>query len=107
MDYFPFNAALRPFGLQDIILSVGVKPSDKISLALDAHQFMTAASVMSPSAEELNALGQEIDLTANLRYNKHFAVVLGGSVFLPGDVVKQVLGEQTAFWGYLMTMVNF
>ena len=99
MDYF-IGAGSFARGLQDIGLSFGMKANDQTSVSLDLHNF---TAPQAPSGFD-NALGQEIDFTVNHKYNSALTLVAGLSAFMPGDDFG---GEDTAFWGYLSSIVNF
>ena len=99
MDYF-IGAGSFASGLQDIGLSASMKANDKATLSLDLHHFTAPERPTSLDT----ALGQEVDFTLNYKYNSAFSIVGGLSAFLPGDDFG---GDDTAFWGYLSTIVTF
>jgi hypothetical protein len=99
MDYF-IGAGSFAKGLQDMGVSIGMKANDKTSLALDLHNFTAPQSAAGLDT----SLGQEIDFTLNYKYNAAFSLVGGVSAFMPGDDFG---GEDTAFWGYLSSVVTF
>ena len=105
MDYFP--ALLNSYGLQDFGLSASTSITERFRLGLDFHHFMMAASIELSDGHELNVLGQEFDLTATYRYNRHFSIVGGASTFLPREAVETIIGDEQTYWFYLMTVVSF
>ncbi len=104
MDYFPFNATLRPFGLQDAFVTISSAPLSGVSVALAAHLFGTATDV-TVGESAATALGEEFDLTGTWKASKPLALQLGVSTFIPGAVVNDLLGDRTTYWGYLMGSV--
>lgn len=102
MDFFP--GSLSGQGLHNLTGSLSISPSNKLNFRIDVHQFTLAQSVSTNGADNL---GQEIDLTSSFKYNKQFSIQAGLSAFFPGEVTDSVRGEDTAYWLYLMTVVNF
>jgi len=109
MDYFP--RTYSRYGLQDFALRMGVKAASNVTLHVDLHHFALEqrASWIDPAGNrvEKQVLGQEVDVTAKVKYNTHFSFVTGASLFLADDLMRQVIGKETAFQCYLMTMVTF
>ena len=99
MDYF-IGAGSFARGLQDLGLSFGMKANDQTSISIDLHNF---SAPQAPAGAD-DVLGNEIDFTVNHKYNSALTIVAGLSAFMPGDDFG---GEDTAFWGYLSTIVNF
>ena len=99
MDYF-VGAGSFARGLQDMGVSFGIKPNAKTSVNVDLHNF---TAPQAPTTID-SALGQEIDVTLNYKYNSALSIVAGVSAFMPGDDFG---GEDNAFWGYLSSIVNF
>lgn len=99
MDYF-VGAGSFARGLQDVSVQVGLSPNPKTTLALDFHHFTAPEA---PQGIE-KGLGQEIDFTVNFTYNKALSLVGGLSAFVPGDDFG---GQDTAFWGYISSIVTF
>ncbi|MEP0861318.1 MAG: alginate export family protein [Ignavibacterium sp.] len=106
MDYF-INVAANTggLGLNDIYVKAQYLPVDsKFDIAADFHHFMSNQK----SASDQNTFGQEIDLTIKYKFVKGTAIVWGGSVFFPGDLMKALFAprEDAAFWTYLMITAN-
>lgn len=119
MDYFYVGNHLNNVGLQDIIIRLKYK-AEKWNIALDVHEFMTAAEVLD--AKELaktgnytsmnSMLGTEIDLTFGYLLPGGVNVMAGYSHFLPGEtlgIIKNVKDwngngrtDQTCNWAYVM-----
>ena len=109
MDYYPFNDALFPYGLQDAIVSLSTDVGRGLRLYLDVHHLMAASEPSLRGAgihEDVSTYGQEIDLAGQYRYNEHFGIGAGASAFVPGSFVEHVLGDETTWWLYLTTMVT-
>ncbi|MDA3843126.1 MAG: alginate export family protein [Candidatus Kapabacteria bacterium] len=106
MDYFihvPNNTG--DMGLNDMYLMLNYNPKDcKFKFGANFHLFATNQSDL---ADE-NALGNELDLTIKYMFTKGTTIVWGGSVFMPGDLMKNKpgeyfsFGEDNAFWTYIM-----
>ncbi|AFH48574.1 Hypothetical protein IALB_0862 [Ignavibacterium album JCM 16511] len=103
MDYFPSNTF--GLGVSDFYLKTSFSPVDsKFSLSADVHHFMSNQK----SAADQNTFGQEIDLTIIYKFAQGTNITWGGSVFLPGDLMKTLYSprEDAAFWTYLMITAN-
>jgi hypothetical protein len=104
MDYFvniPSNTQM--YGLVDLLARTALTFSEKVNLNIWFHHFAHHQSVAGH-----RALGQEIDMVLNLRYNKAVTFELGVSTFLPAAIMRDRFGgSDAAFWGYLMTTVAF
>ena len=109
LDYFP--KTFTAYGLQDFALRVGFNPTPAITLNLDLHHFALEQAAPFTNDEgallEKRTLGEEIDVTAKVKYNKNFSFVTGASLFLADDLMQRTLGKETGFKLYLMTIVNF
>jgi Alginate export len=83
MDYF-YNV---PNGLIDGYATAGACPTDWLSLRVDAHNFTYLTSQgrlrRNGSMEELNQLGQEVDILASFEIKKGFYLDAGYSMFIP------------------------
>lgn len=110
MDYFlNIPGDTKNLGLNDLYLSINYN-AEKIPLtaSLMGHYFM---SNKKNSSDE-NSFGQEFDLTLKYQFIKEAAVTWGGSIFLPGDIMKRNFNsvngtrEDTAFWSYIMITTN-
>ena len=102
MDYFP--RTFSPYGLQDVAFSVGLNPLPALGLKVDLHHFASERGIDTTGQQ---GLGQEIDLSVKYKYNDSFSLAAGASLFLADDVMKPVIGNDTASWFYLMSVVNF
>jgi hypothetical protein len=110
MDYFvniPSNT--KGLGINDFYLTSNLKfVESKFSAQLDAHHFM--ANQKSLAGE--SSFGQEVDLTIRYDFIKGTVISWGGSVFLPGDLMKtfwktsSMERKDLAFWTYLMVTAN-
>lgn len=108
MDYFPSSA--YGYGTNDFYFKANVNPAEsKFSFALDVHHFMSnqkvhISSSNDPTGKDASNFGQEFDLTVKYNFVENTAVTWGGSLFLPGDVMKYFYSprEDAAFWTYLM-----
>jgi len=101
MDYFLGFGG--PSGLRDAGLSVGFNVSDPFKVMVDVHHF----TADQEQADAGTVFGQELDVTGIYAYNSAFSFRVGLSVFSPDELMEARFGEDTAFWGYLMTVVNF
>ncbi len=105
MDYFINIPANTKFlGLHDFYISAGYNPSgSKFSGSLVLHHFASNKKLV-----EETSFGQEIDLTVSYSFIKGTTLSWGGSLFLPGEIMKTFYrttrGERDdpAFWSYLM-----
>ncbi|GMQ81874.1 MAG: hypothetical protein BMS9Abin05_1311 [Rhodothermia bacterium] len=102
MDYFVSFGSPAGIGLRDYSLSLALNPSEALRVKVDIHQFM-ADQVPAGADDEF---GQEVDVTGVFKYNEAFSFTIGASAFTPGDLMKSSRGDDTAFWAYLMTVVN-
>lgn len=110
MDYFlNIPGDTKNLGLNDYYVNINYN-AEKIPLtaSLMGHYFM---SNKKNSADE-NSFGQEFDLTLKYQFLKEVAVTWGGSIFLPGDLMKRNFNtvngarEDAAFWSYIMITTN-
>lgn len=110
MDYFiniPSNT--KGLGINNFYLASSYKfPDSKFSAQVNAHHFM--ANQKSFAGE--STFGQEIDLVVKYDFIKGTTLNWGGSVFLPGDLMKSfwkigtIERKDPAFWTYLMVTAN-
>jgi len=103
MDYFPINAGGH--GVNNFYLKANINPKDsKLNLALDFHHFLSNQKSLSNKS----VFGQEIDLTLVYKFIKGTSITWGGSVFLPGELMKEIYAprEDIAFWSYVMITAN-
>ncbi len=112
MDNF---LASNNLGLMDIALRLKVKASDRWTVKADAHMFRaaeeyTVATAKDDAVETESAIGNEIDLTAAFK-DGSFGFVLGASTFIAADDAdgysSNLVGGETATWGYAMCIANF
>jgi hypothetical protein len=116
MDYFiniPSNTFGR--GLNDFYLTINILPSDsKFSFSADVHHFMsnrpfeTSLPNNQTIIDNLSSFGQEIDLTLRYNFIKGTTISWGGSVFIPGELMRLIFnqGYDVAFWSYVMITAN-
>jgi hypothetical protein len=119
MDYFinlPRNT--MGLGLNDFYITSIFKPDDSNWVfGANIHHFMSNQSAnitvgdnTSPTAE--NTFGQEIDLTVKYSFIKGTTLVWGGSVFFPGNLMKEMyttdegIRDDVAYWTYLMLIAK-
>jgi hypothetical protein len=119
MDYFiniPGNTDMR--GLNDFYLFWNYQPKDcDWEASINLHHFMLNqpakyTTVFGPNltqqVTEFSTFGQEIDVTIKYKFIKGTTLTWGGSVFLPGDYMKEIFSRQgikkedPAFWSYVM-----
>lgn len=106
MDYFiniPGNTFL--LGLNDFYASISLQGKENPwSGSLVFHHFNSN----KPSPADQSAFGQEIDLTLKYDIVPGTSVSWGGSLFLPGELMKSIFNtpqgkrDDTAFWSYIM-----
>lgn len=100
-------------GLQDIIIKAWIKPTEKMKIAIQLHQFLSART-STVSAPPRN-LGQEIDVSVHYPLAKNTKLSLGYShYFGNGTVSAKVSGTHAAGIGnttldgnWFYTMVDF
>ena len=110
MDYFlNIPVDTKNLGLNDYYVTFNYNPeSVPLTTSLAGHYLM---SNKKNSFDE-NAFGQEFDLTIKYQFIKEAAVTWGGSIFLPGDIMKRNFNtangvrEDAAFWSYIMITTN-
>jgi hypothetical protein len=93
-------------GLMDIHLKGGIAIASKTKLNGAAHLFRANEDFVLTSGATSKAFGSEIDLTLNHVYSANVTMVVGASLFSPGDVFKQTRGGDLSTWFYLMTVVG-
>lgn len=119
MDYYFVGNHINNVGLQDIILRLKYK-AEKWNLALDFHQFITAAEVYdskesaktSSIVAKNNNLGTEIDLTFGYKLKEGVAITAGYSHYLTSETLAYIKGikdykgdgrtNQISNWAYVM-----
>lgn len=106
MDYFlNIPVDTKNLGLNDYYVTLNYNPeSIPLATSLAGHYFMANKK----NSFDENAFGQEFDLTVKYQFIKEAAVTWGGSIFMPGDIMKRSFNttngvrEDAAFWSYLM-----
>ncbi len=110
MDYFfKSQASIRGIGLNDFyFLSEYAPKESKWFASLDVHHLMSNQK----GTNGYNVFGQELDLTVKYSFLKGVNLSWGGSIFLPGDLLKTYFKvgraerSDPAFWSYLMASIN-
>jgi hypothetical protein len=117
MDYFSnINNSTGGYGLNDYYLRLQYQEKNSpFSAHLDAHYFMTN-QVAKLQSGDYSDFGQEIDVVLGYKLNKFATIEWGGSVFLPGDLMKEmwivpnstptIYRDDMSFWSYLALKVN-
>lgn len=111
MDYFYVASPFGRGGLQDYYLKAKYKPSDKVTLGADLHQFSSATDV-EVNNHTKRSLGQELDLLGTYTLNKHISFEGGYSHFFPtaaltAPSVKNIVNAKNgADWAYLMVIIK-
>jgi hypothetical protein len=104
MDYFvnlPRDTYDR--GLQDIYATVVMNPTENTIVHCELHDFRLAESLSGQ-----RALGQELDIIGNMRYNKYVNFEIAACAFIPGKVMRAAYGSaDVSQWGYLSVQVSF
>lgn len=108
MDYFGvMPVSTGNLGLNDYYLTLTLLPFKDWNIGINAHHFTT-----NQFYNDLNALGQEVDLTVKYDFIKGTALTFGTSVFLPGDLMKEIFKtpagprEDASLWSYIMITAN-
>ncbi len=130
---FPFHTNHGQYGymdnfswgnMQDIVIKLKTKPGGgKTTVKLDYHMFKLQDAkgdwLNVVGTKALNGMdgastytktdaGTEIDLTVVHPYSKRLKVVLGYSIFQPGEAVKERTGkDDSSEWGYAMFIMSF
>jgi hypothetical protein len=108
MDYFlAIPAQLDQAGLVDAILRGSLNTSEKTTVRLDLHRFLTAEK-----RDDERALGTELDLVGRWRFASPGNLELGFGVFFPEDLMTRLLpafenGKKTTWWGYAQFILNW
>lgn len=110
MDYFTnFPLHTLGLGLNDFYLMFDFNPAGSLwSGSLNVHHF--TSNLKSISGDRV--FGQEADLTVRYQFVKGTTLTWGGSIFLPGKLMKTNFGaltgnnEDTSFWSYLMATIS-
>jgi hypothetical protein len=103
IDYFvniPRDTKNR--GLQDLYARAVFQPSDNTTLSFTLHTFSLAESLTGEKA-----LGQELDIVGNWKYNKFVSFEVVGSLFFPGKVMRTTFNDaDVSQWAYLTALVS-
>jgi hypothetical protein len=111
MDYF-FKSPSSNYnlGLNDYYFTFTFNPkNNNFSFGINYHQFKSNATSLGGSSD----IGGEFDITASYELIKRTAITWGGSVFMPGTLMKQYFWTSkdprydTSFWSYIMITANF
>ena len=111
MDYF-FESYSTTYGLglnDYYVTSAFDVPNTALNVALDLHLLKSNKAKVNYGTD----LGQEIDLTLKYNLIKEASLSWGGSIFLPGDLMKTYFqtakGDRSdlGFWSYVMITANF
>jgi hypothetical protein len=110
MDYFiniPQNTS--NLGLNDFYLNINYSPQQsKFQFDAMFHHFLSNQKALNDN----NIFGQEIDLTVIYNFITGTKIQWGGSLFIPGNLIKQIFGsnitkpDDTSFWTYIMIAAN-
>ncbi|UCG51366.1 MAG: alginate export family protein [Candidatus Latescibacterota bacterium] len=107
MDYFisiPANTFGR--GLVDWHVRLSAKPQTDTTTKLAVHYFRSHKEETLSGGSTSKAFGTEADLTVGYKYNDALTLTGGASVFWPGDVFKEMRGDRTTAWFYVMTTLT-
>jgi hypothetical protein len=110
MDYFlNIPVDTKNLGLNDMYMSINYNADGiPLSASFMAHNFISNKK----SSGDENGFGQEVDLTLKYQFIKEVMVMWGGSIFLPGDLMKRNFytgngsRDDAAFWSYIMITTN-
>ncbi len=110
MDYFlNIPVDTKNQDLNDYYVNVNFNPEAiPLNTSLAAHYF----SLNKKNITAENVLGEEFDLTIKYQFLKEVTVTWGGSIFLPGDIMKRNFDsangkrDDPAFWSYIMITTN-
>ena len=104
--------------IHNIRLSASAKPTEKLTVKADLHFFWlddsndawynAGGGVIrpgTPGADDF--VGEEIDLTAKYKLNKHVALQAGYSHFFAADFVEDTGSDDDADWAYFQTVFTF
>ncbi|MFT2011213.1 alginate export family protein [Pontibacter sp. 13R65] len=113
MDYFYVADGFGKSGLVNYYLKSRYKVTDKLSVALDAHQFVSPNNVLNPESVSLNRnFGTELDLVLSSTITNAIGLEAGYSTLfasstLASPAVKNVANaDKQANWAYLMINIK-
>ncbi|MGB7784816.1 MAG: alginate export family protein [Salinimicrobium sp.] len=108
MDYFYVGNHQNTVGLVDLYGKVTYS-APKFELSVIPHAFSSAATIIDPSAGEMDKyLGTEVDLAGSWKVAKDFSVAMGYSQMFATDSLELLKGGDAGAsqnWAWLM--VNF
>ena len=112
MDLFSWR------NIHNVRLSASAKPIDKLTVKGDLHFFWLddtsdawynagggVVRPATPGADDF--VGEELDLTAIYKFNKHLTFMAGYSHFFAGDFVEDTGPSDDADWVYIQTAFAF
>lgn len=112
MDLFSWR------NIHNLRLSASGKPMEKLTLKCDLHFFWLddtsdawynagggIVRPATPGADDF--VGEELDLTAIYKVNRHLVLMAGYSHFFPGGFVEDTGPDDDADWLYLQTTFSF
>jgi hypothetical protein len=107
MDYFlhiPNSTYGR--GLMDANVKVSIKPWKPFTAKVHFHVFNSAEDFTLIDGSTSKSFGNELDVVLNYKYSSD--VMLEGVFgwFMPGDVFKELKGEDSSIWFYLQAKVD-
>lgn len=113
MDYFYVASSAGNQGLKDYFVKFRFKPSEKLTISLDAHEFYSANKVSNESGgKRNNRLGTELDLITTYTLTKEIAIEGGYCTMIATNTlsspqVKNVgNADNHAQWAYLMLNIK-
>jgi hypothetical protein len=113
MDYFYVASPAGSQGLKDYFVKFSFKPSGKLTINLDAHEFYSANKVSNEiGGKRDNRLGTELDLITTYTLTKNIAIEGGYCTMIATNTlsspqVKNVTNaNKNAHWGYLMLNIK-
>jgi hypothetical protein len=108
MDVAPLEAGAA--GLIDPYIVVEIARMGRFSGLAAGHFFMVdqpGQFMVGGLQGTSRNLGTELDVKMYVAVATQSQISVGGSVFLPGDVLKNQDRSKTATWGYAQAIVNF
>lgn len=107
MDYF-LNIPLNTYGrgLMDANIKFSIKPWKPFTAKVHFHLFNSTEDFDLISGEKSKSFGNELDVILDYKYTNSvmFQGVFGW--LMPGDIFKEMKGEDSSIWGYLQVKVN-
>lgn len=107
MDYF-INIPNHTYslGLVDVYGKFSIVPWKRLKFGGDVHLF-NAAAENEMVFGDIKEFGFELDVYGSYKYSENVSFQGGMSLFAPGEIYKNLMGEDPAFWGYGMVVLNF